>query len=442
MYLFIYILIIAATLAISTKKPAVAFSFMLCTFGFEQWLQSRDVFFIANTSIVNVMSGVVVLYALIITVVKEKSFLYNYPMEAVLAVVLYVYAGTSILWSPVPDISATNFFQLLPYILLMTVLAPLLIKNKEDFYDAMLFLVFFGGAISVLLLFFTEWGNRTIVLAVVTLKDKTNPLAIANLAGYVMLAAVLLNIKNEFKVWTIIRLVLVVISLAIAVKTGSRGQFILMLVVSLLLLPISRQLNQIRRFIPLLITIAFTLVVAYWAMSEFIGEDTRWDTDKMGDDIGDRYAAASRLIEQWYSSPGNLIFGLGSSASYDPSIFGFYTHIVPLEIIGELGGIGFIIYAIILYLTFSNTLISIRKIGDNVLEKGVLATVVAMVLFEFLLSFKQGSFLGSQIFFGLIIVLARFNYSIRNKVSVDDNAGDIVKPEITVPDKTSGVRLR
>ncbi|VAW62705.1 hypothetical protein MNBD_GAMMA11-232 [hydrothermal vent metagenome] len=443
MYLLIYILVIAAVLAVSYRRPAVAFSFMLCTFGFEQWLQSKDVFFVVNSSLVNIVSGIVVLYALMIKVKKNGNIIKDYPTEAYLILLLYFYAFVSVLWSPVPEISSDNAFQLSPYILLMTVLSPLLINDKEDIYDALVFMILFGGGLSVLLLFFTEWGYRTIVLAVTGFNVKTNPLAIANLAGYVLLASVLLNLKNKSKLWLLVRVFLLVISLAIAVKTGSRGQFLLMLIVSLVFLPVSRQINRIKRLVPLLITVAFTLVIAYWAMSEFIGEDTRWDMSRMENDVGGRYDAAFRLIERWYSSAGNLLFGLGSSASYDPSIFGFYTHIVPMEIIGELGAFGFLIYLSILYLTFKKSRISLKKIGDDMLKKGAFAALSGLVVFEFLLSFKQGSFLGSSIFFGLLVALARYNKSLRNEIKSEKSENfDKVKDDVFSKTNTSGVKLR
>jgi len=425
MYLLIYILVIAAVLAVSYRRPAVAFSFMLCTFGFEQWLQSKDVFFVVNSSLVNIVSGIVVLYALMIKVKKNGNIIKDYPTEAYLILLLYFYAFVSVLWSPVPEISSDNAFQLSPYILLMTVLSPLLINDKEDIYDALVFMILFGGGLSVLLLFFTEWGYR------------------ANLAGYVLLASVLLNLKNKSKLWLLVRVFLLVISLAIAVKTGSRGQFLLMLIVSLVFLPVSRQINRIKRLVPLLITVAFTLVIAYWAMSEFIGEDTRWDMSRMENDVGGRYDAAFRLIERWYSSAGNLLFGLGSSASYDPSIFGFYTHIVPMEIIGELGAFGFLIYLSILYLTFKKSRISLKKIGDDMLKKGAFAALSGLVVFEFLLSFKQGSFLGSSIFFGLLVALARYNKSLRNEIKSEKSENfDKVKDDVFSKTNTSGVKLR
>ena len=417
---------------------------MLCTFGFEQWLQSKDTFFILNTSFVNIVSGIVVLYALAVKIKKDKNIFKNYPLEAFLIILLYFYASASVLWSPVPEISSDNLFHVITYIILIVLISPLLIQNKNDAYDAMVFLIIFGGSISLLLLLFTEWNYRSIVLASVSMKAKANPLALANLAGYVMLAAVLLNLRNKYKIWKVIRLALIVISLAVAVKTGSRGQFLLMLLVSLLFLPVSQPFNQIKKFVPLIITVAFTLVVAYWAMSEFIGGDARWESGKMSDDISGRYEAASKLLASWYSSPGNLIFGLGSSASYDPDIFGFYTHIVPLEIIGELGIIGFTIYLSILYLTYKNFKISLQKTGKDEIGKGVLATLAGLVVFVFLLSFKQGSFLGNQELFGLLVVLAICNKSVRKDNStIDDVKKNVnVSGENIIPKRKLSVRLR
>ena len=183
MYLLIYLFTILVVLFYSTKRPAIAFSFMLCTFGFEQWLQSKDTFFILNTSFVNIVSGIVVLYALAVKIKKDKNIFKNYPLEAFLIILLYFYASASVLWSPVPEISSDNLFHVITYIILIVLISPLLIQNKNDAYDAMVFLIIFGGSISLLLLLFTEWNYLSIVLSSVYMKANAKTISLANLAG-------------------------------------------------------------------------------------------------------------------------------------------------------------------------------------------------------------------------------------------------------------------
>ena len=74
MYILIFIIIVIAVMAVGARRPAIALAFVLCTFALEQWLQSRDAFFIVNRSLINITSGLVVLYALVVKVMKEKNF--------------------------------------------------------------------------------------------------------------------------------------------------------------------------------------------------------------------------------------------------------------------------------------------------------------------------------------------------------------------------------
>lgn len=412
MYVAIYILIVSLVIFTSYRMPSIVFGFMLCTFSLEQWLQSKDVFFLIHGSLINLSSGFLVLIGLIFYQINKNGEVKFYPPMARLVIALYVYASVSVLWSPVTDISVSNLQHYMPYIFLYVLLAPLLINNEEDAYEAFKFLIIFGGILALLLLLFTEWGYRRIVMAAEMVDLRANPLAIADMAGYVLFASILLNFKKEYKFWRFLKWLIVIICLGVAVKTGSRGQFILMILLSIFFLPISRPINHIKRLVPLVFAGIVIAGGSYWAMKEYTSDYTakegaRWEVDRMGDDLSGRFDAAISLIGEWYSSPSHLLFGLGSSASYDESIAGFYTHIVPLEILGELGLIGFLIFIIIMvkaYYIFRNCL---KMSKGSLLNRGVLATTGAILMFEFFLSFKQGSFLASQVLFCMLVVLSK-----------------------------------
>ncbi len=450
MYIALFFATIAIFLYISYKLPSAALGALLCSFAMEQWFQSKDAFFLINGSLINIVIGLLVLVSVVFKLIKDGNVFKNYPINAVLIIMLFIYAGISVMWSPVADISYQNYIHYLPYLALSIIVAPLLIKNDSDFYYTSLFLVFVGGILAVLILFFAEWGYRRIQMPSLVIDARANPLAIANMAGYVLFSAILINFKRELAIWKVARWALVVVCLGIAVKTGSRGQFMLMILLSLMFLPISRPINHIKRFIPLVVAIAFISYISLWALNQYTSdytekESARWDADRMEQDISGRFDAANVLIAKWYSSPENLLFGLGSSASYDPDIFGFYTHIVPLEILGELGLVGFLLFLLILYNTYKIFWRSFKNSKGSSTRRGVLATVSAITLFEFLLSFKQGSLLGNQLMFCMFLVLAKIDKSF--EVPVDKQASRPPKTENNAineikPETYSGVRLR
>ncbi|MBV1929200.1 MAG: hypothetical protein KUG81_06775 [Gammaproteobacteria bacterium] len=412
MYIALYFIIIFVIIYASYKNPSAAFAFMLCSFALEQWLQSKDAFFLLHGSLINISAGAIVLAALALRQLRNNGKIRNNPATTWLIFALYSYAAISILWSPVPEISSSNYMHYLPYILLTIAIAPLLINNEEDAYNIIKYLVFFGGTLTVLLLFFTDWGYRRIAFASDLVQGRANPLAIANLAGYVLFASILLNLKKENNIWRLARWLVALVCLGIAVKTGSRGQFLLMILLSIALLPLSRPITQIKSIAPLLFAGIIIIGGSYFAMQEYTSgytkvEGARWGADRMSDDISGRFDAANNLIRAWYGSPANILFGLGSSASYDKSIAGFYTHIVPLEILGELGLIGFLAFLVVLLKTFSAFRNCVLTSKGNSMNRGVLAAITAIVLFELILSFKQGSFLSNQILFSMLIMLSR-----------------------------------
>ena len=118
MYLLIYFLIVIFVIVLSTRRPSVAFSFMLCTFALEQLFQTKDIFFVINNSLINVLNGAVLVYALFVNMLRGRSIFNNNTVESALILILYFYVCVSVLWSPVPEISLNNVYKLSPYILL------------------------------------------------------------------------------------------------------------------------------------------------------------------------------------------------------------------------------------------------------------------------------------------------------------------------------------
>ena len=119
------------------------------------------------------------------------------------------------------------------------------------------------------------------------------------------------------------------------------------------------------------------------------------------------------MLDAWMDSPGTMLVGLGNSASYDPNItdctspVGCYPHNLWVEILTEEGIIGFAIYlALVLYVSVA----AVRAISDQSVDekhKSALKVLFAFMIFELILSLKQGSLLGTWRFFLFAILLDR-----------------------------------
>ena len=129
--------------------------------------------------------------------------------------------------------------------------------------------------------------------------------------------------------------------------------------------------------------------------------------------MSDRLRQGLFLLELWFDSPQTIIFGLGNSASFDPRILGMYPHFVPLEILAEEGLAGFGLYLLILYHAMSSARRSFNALANAPKERSLLGALLALFLFTFLLSLKQGSMLLNLELFMFAIILGKYERILR-----------------------------
>ncbi|MEM7809275.1 MAG: hypothetical protein AAF561_14290 [Planctomycetota bacterium] len=401
------------------RRPSVAVAAFLCTYGLEQWAQSRSTWFFINSSLTNMATGGLLVWALMMRVVKGQGIVQGgVPPVAILIGALFGWVVLSVLWSPVPATSAANIKEQFPYLVAAIVLMPLIVRDFADARAGLLMTVFLGMVILLLLLTTTNWTGREITFAGVggTVKDERgNPLAIASLGGWIALIALLFNFKGLSTPMTIIRYAVVVLGLLIAIRSNSRGQVFALVTAGLLFLPLSRQLKNAKQLVVVGAGVALVLGITFLLFqSQGLTESERWSTEQMVETYGDsRLGPAGMLLEAWWAEgPAAWIIGLGSSASFSGEIVGFYPHLVLLEVLGELGFIGFTLLVSLTAVTFYNAY-RIAKVSEDPQLRGVAAALAALFMFEVILSFKQGSLLGTPMAFGFAMLIGRLWQTIK-----------------------------
>ena len=401
------------------RYPAVALAGVLCMFGLEQWGQATTTFFAQHHTATNFLIGGLLLLALVIQGVRRGfSIFAGYPAIGWLTLALFLYAFASTQWAPRPDISLKLWASRWPYIVMMIMLAPLLVTKAKDLRSVYTGLFLIGGILSVLLLFFVKWEARRIVLAE-TLGEEGlgNPLTVAALAGMVVLIVILAEPWPRLKLWIPIKWAMVGICLLLIIKSGSRGQLLGVLFASVACWPLSRTLKNVKQFSLLAFVIVFlgiTTSLAIQALStqQVYGERGRWDEQAAEQDVTGRLTNAFLLVRLAYSSSETMLFGLGSSASYDQRILGIYPHFIPLEILAEEGLVGFSLYLMIYYYTACSVLRSFRIVTDEPKERLLLGSLVGLYLFTSILSLKQGSLLLNLEPFMLGIIIGRYEHAL------------------------------
>lgn len=397
-------------IVVSLKHPAVAIAGVLCMFGLEQWGQATTRFFAQHQSATNLLMGGILLFALTIQFIRKGLDLFEgYPLVGWLTIAFFLYAFTSTQWAPRPDLSLNLWASRWPYLVTVVLLCPLLITEAQDIRAANAGLALIGGLLAVLLLFFVKWESRRIVL------DSTlgNPLAIAAMAGLVVVILILADPWPRSAIWFPLKWAFVALALALIVRSGSRGQLLGVLVACLLCWPISRGLRNVKQFAVLAVVVLFIGVSISWTMQEFWGQEVasgkgRWNEHSAQQDVSGRIDNALLMVEIAAESPTSLLFGLGNSAAYDRRILGIYPHFLPLEVLAEEGVFGFVLYGVIFVLTLRSCHRGFQlSQGDSNLRM-LLGGLLGMYLFMVILSLKQGSLLVNLEPFMLGIGLGRF----------------------------------
>ena len=198
------------------RFPAVALAGVLCMFGLEQWGQATTTFFAQHHTATNYLIGGLLLLALVIQGVRRGFSLFSgYPAIGWLTLALFLYAFASTQWAPRPDISLDLWASRWPYVVTFLILSPLVVTDNKDLRSGYTALLLVGGTLSIFLLFFVKWEARRIVLD----HGLGNPLAVAAMAGMVVLTAILADPWPQSKLWLPAKWVLVPLCLVLVVNS-------------------------------------------------------------------------------------------------------------------------------------------------------------------------------------------------------------------------------
>jgi hypothetical protein len=425
---FIYALFFAGLATIMIRQPAAAAGALLCTWALDQWARSQDAWFFANHGITSWLNSLLVVVALGLRVVKGKPAFKPLTREYFLMCGIFGFAALSVLWSIRPQDTVDQLFASYRTMLVFGFLMPLVISDLDDLRVTIYTILSVGTTISILVMTMGEWQGRTLMFQVGSVLaeqglERGNPLAIAGVAGYVALIAMLMNFRGKARFWQIVRYAVIALAFALSVKSGSRGQTVSIIFCVVCLLPYSRRFKDINSFLALALSIAIFSALTLWLLAKLTTDENtpgvgdRWSWEGfVGSYEEGRVNQAMRLLSAWAAAgPLAWFIGLGSSGSFDPAICGFYPHVVFAEVLGELGIVGWIMLWLFPIFAFQNLRELWGYVKDDPEDRGLIATLGGLILFEIMMSFKQGSLLGSHIAFAFIIMLGRVTVTLRQQ---------------------------
>jgi hypothetical protein len=409
-----------ATLAVGAwRTPPSCLAALYCMFALDQLGQSSISFVRSHPALTNIAVGGIVLLALyrLRSSLVRRISLAAAPLA--LAVGLYVYALCSTIWTPAPDIALSNWSKAWPYIVVAVLLTPPVISDLGEMRAALRWMVWVGGSLCLVMLFAGDWGSRGLRIEYGLTEFESNPLAIAAMAGSTAIAALLLRSEPKSVTERLVRVSAAITAVFLIIRSGSRGELIAMLAAVAVVVPIRFQISRLRDIVASVGLFAIVAVGLQIGFADYKGGgDDRWSEGSVGADTGGRFAMAATLLSSWARSGTSIVFGLGNSASFDSRVVGFYPHVMPAEILGEEGIVGAAIFLSLL----CGCAVAARRLWratrEHPAEADTSAAIIALVMFAFIVSSKEGSLLGNYIFFTSCIIAWRVRNSL-DLVAVD-----------------------
>jgi hypothetical protein len=137
-----------------------------------------------------------------------------------------------------------------------------------------------------------------------------------------------------------------------------------------------------------------------------INEDisVRWSSESMRNSQFGRFSMAAQMIGETYDAGAFAwLFGIGNSASF--KFFNTYPHVVPGEIIAEEGIVGFVLFMGCVLTAVMPGLRVLRLKTCTRMTRVNLGAMMSLFTFQLILSFKQGSMLGSVGLFSMALCI-------------------------------------
>lgn len=406
-------LLVLLCIILGDRRPGVVAGLGLSVYVIGQFGATGSIFLATNPALTKALVAATVFVTVVRQAFKQKKLpFFSRELPAYITVVfLYVYAAISTLWAQDPVESQQVYLANLPYILALTLSVPLLVRNKLELNQTLNSFLIISGITLSYLLFFREWGMRGLILPIARaggddwMALESTPLDIGTAAGMVFILCVT-RIKNMGVFKRASMFFLALIMLALMLRAGVRGQMIAVFVSWIACAIFNGRGKSLAVYF--LIIFTASLLLAPFAFEAFFqGSDdllARFSSDELARGTDDRLVMQIELLNSYWS--GDLlttIFGLGSSASY--SYFGIYPHNIFIEVLCELGLVGFfLIVFIFVYISYR----FLRK-GRLVVEADNYFSFLSIFIYLLIISSKQWNLLGATTLFAVLLVMNRLS---------------------------------
>ncbi len=392
-------------------RPPIALAGVICLFGLKQWGQTSSPLLAQYPTLTNFVIGALTLVAVLRAAFRRSCLFCRVPAAEICIGFLLLYALLSLTWSLDPESGLETWSLTAPYLAVVVFLSPLVIDDLQDLRTAFRWLTVTGGAICALAVVFGTWGIRGLQVEL-SLGDagaatvEASPLAIAELGGTVAIAAGIFLIERRRLLFNIVAACAIPFALAAIIRSGSRGQLIAIVPAFLIAASVALRLRGIRSWSALALLILLIVGLGWWATSLVDVDKARWlGTENAADAVEGRLQMAGVVLDAALAHPLTMLIGLGNSSSF--RLLGIYPHIAIAEVLAEEGLPGISLYLAILIYSVASIRRAASALVDDPARRVTLGVLTGVFVYELVLSWKQGSLLGSPYVFCYAIVLGR-----------------------------------
>jgi len=401
-------------------NPIWALVLVISMFGFEQALQASSSIFISNPALVNQITGLICLISATSLIVRDRTILNGaISTTYICTIIIYAWSALSVAWSPAYDVAQEIILKGIPYFILFIIISPILIDEIDSLGTFFMVFFYIATLICILLILnpqLTFYRNR--ISLDLGASGHSNVLALGGIGGEIIILAALIRTGHSLWLLNITRVLALVSGALLALQSGSRGQLLSSIILSIIFYPISKQIKNVKSFGGTIAGFIVFIPIIYLIATKFLSVDSlsRWDSNNLDEGVSARLFNIFDLLNAWIKSPLSWVFGLGFNAFSSVTPAGAregYSHNMTVDILTESGLLIFVVYIILLYKCFTCSVWLFKKYQDFPKQRTIVSVLIAMTLYNFLIVNKQGNLWGNQLFFLYAILLFR----LRNRTS-------------------------
>jgi hypothetical protein len=401
---------------VAIRRPGFALALVISMFAVKQLVQAGNPW-LGQTAVGSFTINAVVLTSAMASIAlrtsrtgREQTSAVNLPWVATVA--LFMWSIVTCLWTPYTDaFSAVTTGA--PYFVLGVMVAPFLIRNWSEASDFHISMLWIGIPTALMILISPDFSMKYGRLGIDIGAARSNPLALGEFGGIVVLAAV--TIRKPGSVLLLARIAALLLGTALAIRSGSRGQFLYAVAIAMAFYPLAAPVRNPRVLVATVLGIAIIAIAASQLMDLLLDdpfEAKRFTFEEMAygkSSASGRVTNVITLYKEWLSKPTAPIVGLGygAFAYFSESAGEPYSHVLFADAVFELGLPGAAFMIVFVWTSTGAAIAVIRSSKDAPAQRAIAAMLVAWYTYELLLVNKQGALWGVASFFPAGVVMAR-----------------------------------